>query len=98
MSDWDIFDFGKKQREEYQRRVLETYGAEAGAWIIAKALWKGATQAMVVEMYGQPADGTRRVTKTKTVETWKYKPLGARRYGFIITFENGICTGWEEKR
>lgn len=93
-SDWDIFDFDRPRRE----RLAAQYGPEAAAWIVARCLWRGATKAMVFEMFGNPVDGSRRVAKTKTVEVWKYRPLDRRRYALTVTFEDGICIGWDEQR
>jgi hypothetical protein len=93
-SGWDLFDFDRPRRE----RIIAQCGPEAAAWIIARALWRGATQAMVGEMFGSPVDGSKRVTKSKTIETWRWFPLGGKHYGLTVTFEDGICVAWQERR
>jgi hypothetical protein len=63
---------------------------------MGRRLWQGATVPMVLEMLGEPADRSHRVFKTKTKETWRYHHLGGHRYGLTVTFEDGVCVGWNE--
>jgi hypothetical protein len=52
---------------------------------------------MMIEALGQPVHVDERVLKTKTVHTFKYRPLGKNRFGLRISLENGVVKGWDEK-
>lgn len=87
----------EQQRAAYWQTLVAQYGEAAAGAIMQRRLWQGATQAMVLEMLGQPVDTSRRVYKTKTKEVWKYHQVDSRRFGLTVTFENGVCVGWSEK-
>lgn len=65
--------------------------------IAKKMIWQGQTSEQLIDSIGKPVDIDTKVLKTKKKETWKYRPLGANRYGLKIFLENGVVIGWDEK-
>lgn len=82
--------------DEKRRNLIARFGERDGALVLAGRAWQGATAAMIVEMYGNPDEVSRKVYKTKTAETWKYGPLPRNKYRLRVMIENGVCVGWEE--
>jgi predicted nucleic acid-binding Zn-ribbon protein len=80
---------------EYVEGLKQRFGEQIAQLILAKTLWQGASGEVVREMFGEPADVATRVYKTKTTETWKFKPIDRRKYALHVTMENGICVGWK---
>ena len=74
------------------------YGAENADRIIRGVIWQGASPAMIVESIGDPADIDEKVFKTKTKQVYKYAQKGKNSFLLRITFEDGVCVGWDDKR
>jgi hypothetical protein len=74
--------------------LRQRFGEQVAQLILAKTLWQGASGEIVREMYGDPAEVSTRVYKTKTTETWKFNPTG-KKYALQVTMENGTCVGWK---
>lgn len=74
------------------------YPNEETFWRIAKKeVWVGETEEQLQDSLGHPEDVDQKVLKTKKREVWKYYRVGANRFRFRITLENGIVVGWEHK-
>jgi len=87
----------RREREARFERLIAEHGADAAMRIADGKPWQGATQAMVTEMLGPPEATASRVYKTKTSETWKYRRLDAKHFALTVSFEDGVCVGWEER-
>jgi hypothetical protein len=85
----------QRRQAEYFASLVARFGDAIARQMFAKELWQGATGPMVQEMFGLPADVSTKVYKQTRTEVWKYNPIDARRYALRITFENGVCVGWE---
>jgi Protein of unknown function (DUF4236) len=79
----------------YLQGLIDRFGEDAARQMVDGDPWQGATQDMVRVMYGAPDDVSTEVYKTRTSETWKYVPIAKNRYTLRITFENGVCVGWQ---
>lgn len=85
----------QRTRDEYFASLVESYGEENARLMLIGAPWQGATTAMISEMLGPPVDVGLKVHKALRVEVWKYHQLAKNRFGLRITFENGVCVGWD---
>lgn len=81
----------------HQRALVTRFGEQAAELILARRLWQGATEEMLVAMHGWPADTREKVSKTKVVRTLCYYPQGRSRYALKVTIENGVVVGWESR-
>lgn len=90
-----------KRLAEHAKRLAELtarFGDVAAVHIMNKRVWQGATPEMIVESIGKPLDIDERVMKEKTRHTFKYHQTGKNKFGLRVTFEEGICVGWDDKR
>jgi uncharacterized protein len=78
-----------------EQRLVEKYGAEIAAQIIAQKVWQGMTEEQLTESWGDPAGVGREIIRTKIKETWKYNQTGKNRFSNRVYLENGIVIGWK---
>ncbi len=87
-----------RRRQRYEQLAAQFRPQAAGA-IMARQLWVGATEPIVVAMFGSPDDVEARVLKTKSKRVLKYRDvMHAGRYSLKVTIENGAVIGWDDKR
>lgn len=79
-----------------KKRLVEKYGEEVAAMIIARKVWQGMTKEQLTESWGNPVDVGREIIRTKVKETWKYNQTGKNRFSDRIYLENGTVIGWKE--
>lgn len=87
--------------EADERRLAELtdrFGTEAARRIMDGEIWQGATEEMIIASMGRPADIDEKVYRSKTRRTFKYEKTGKNRYALRVTFEDGSCVGWDDKR
>lgn len=65
---------------------------------MARSIWQGATEEMIIESIGRPIDVDERVMKTKRKHVFKYHQRGKGKFALRITFEDGLLVGWDDKR
>jgi hypothetical protein len=80
---------------EYVESLRQRFGEQIAQLIVSKTLWQGASGEIVREMFGEPAEVSTRVYKTKTAETWKFNRTSGKKYALQVTIENGLCVGWK---
>lgn len=85
----------KKQKEENARKsiLIKKYGAVIGNRLFKGVVSLGMTKAMVKEVYGEPDDINRTVTKYSVNEQWVY---GEAPQMELFYFENGKLTAWQD--
>jgi hypothetical protein len=66
--------------------------------ILNSKLWEQQTAEQLRDSLGDPDDVDEKVMKSKRRETWKYFPAGANRFALRVVVENGLVTGWDDKR
>lgn len=88
----------KEWREREWERLTKAYGLEGATNIQAKSLWVGCPEEALHEMFGFPDDKEERVRSSKVTKTLKYFRRGHNRYGLRVTVDNGIVSGWDDKR
>lgn len=80
------------------RHLLRKYGdAEVARAIVEKRILQHMTRAQLLEAWGPPHAQEQRVTKTRTVEVFKYRPTARNRFRDKVTLEDGFVTGWDQK-
>lgn len=104
---WKIVEYflNKSKQDEKLKFLTEKYASselvQNDPELIKKlhegCYWVGQSAEMLRESLGDPSDVSQKVLKTKTKETWKYFRRTRSRYGLIITLENGVVVGWDEK-
>ncbi len=67
------------------------YGEEIGQRIASKQIWKGMSDEMVRDGWGEPDKINRNVEKWGVFEQWNYGSI-------IFFFRDGKLTDWEEGR
>ena len=78
--------------------LVTKYGDETIADnIMNQRIFIGETAEMLTDSLGNPAAKDNQVLKTKTKETWKYRPTGRNQYRTRITLENDVVVGWDVK-
>lgn len=82
---------------ERRTEITERFGAENAERILGNQVWVGATEEMLRESIGAPADVDEKVLKTKTRHVFKYCSTGKNRYALRVFLEDGVVTGWEGK-
>lgn len=87
----------KWKRERYARHVAQWGQAVADA-VEEHTLCLSMPAEALRLCIGVPDDVDQRVSKTKTVDTWKYEHAGGNRYGLRVFVEDGLVTGWDDKR
>lgn len=82
-----------EQRRERARRVsiIEKFGNELGARILAGDIWLGMTADMARASMGEPKSINRTVTASGTSEQWVYE--SSHKY---LYFKDGILDGWQD--
>ena len=80
------------------RGILAKYSDMAIAkQILTRTFWKGQTSEMLIDALGSPVTTDKKVLKTKTKETYKYRQTGKNRFALKIFLEDDVVTGWEQK-
>ncbi len=80
-------------------RLLRTYHDPALVQrLLDHEFWVGQTEGQLRDSLGRPVDTDESVTKTRTRAVWKYGQRGKNRFGLRITLDDGVVTGWEDKR
>lgn len=85
-----------KQRARWEH-LAARFGPDAATGIMQGQFWQGMTAEMVMESLGRPQDVDEKVLKTKVKHTYKYRSLGANRYGLRIFLDDGVVVGWENQ-
>ncbi|WP_437685776.1 hypothetical protein [Sorangium sp. So ce176] len=85
---------------EQQRwnQLCGRFGPDLAARIYRGELWVGMTAEMLMHSKGPPEDIDEKVLKTKTKHVYKYFQTGTNRYALRVTLDDGIVTGWDDKR
>jgi len=91
-----LADQERLKRERWDALVSK-YGEAIARRISAGRPWVGCEYGVLIDMLGPPAEVDEKVLKTKTKHTYKYRPLGGKRYGLRIYLDDGIVTGWDDK-
>lgn len=85
--------------QERRAALVSQYGLEVVDCIDRHHFCRGMPSAALRMSLGSPADIDERVSKTKTVQTWKYQRTGkGSSYALRIMLENDRVTGWDDKR
>ncbi len=88
----------RKIREELISSLMEKYNdSDIVEKIMNGEYWLDMTEEQLVDSLKNPEDIDEKVTRTKTIETWKYGEIGKNRYKLKIKLENGIVTGWDNQ-
>jgi hypothetical protein len=81
-----------------ERHYLRKYGdPEIAKAIAERRILQEMTREQLLDSWGKPIAREEKVTKTKIVEVFKYRPVGRNRYRDKVTLEDGIVTGWDQK-
>jgi cell division protein FtsB len=75
----------------FRELYILKYGEEIGQRIADKRIWKGMTDEMVRDGWGEPDKINRNVEEWGTFEQWNYGKI-------IFFFKDGNLTDWEEGR
>lgn len=87
-----------EQARREERKLIETYGHEAAMNILNKRLWIGCPERALYEMFGSPVSKEEKVKSSSVTRTHKYMETGKNRFALRVTLENGLVTGWDDKR
>ena len=83
-------------RELRRRNLMKKYDdAILVDRLMRREIWEGQTESQLIDSRGLPVATDRKVLKTKTTETWKYKRIGRGQYAERIFVENGVVIGWK---
>mgnify|MGYP006910072442 FL=1 len=86
----------EQQQQARWEHLCAKYGPDDARLIWEHGLRKGCSVEVLVEAHGQPHAIDEKVLKTKTKLTYKYRPMGANRYGLRVLVENGRVVGWND--
>ncbi|GMR25670.1 MAG: hypothetical protein BMS9Abin39_0983 [Ignavibacteria bacterium] len=75
----------------FRELYILKYGEDIGQRIASKRIWKGMTDEMVRDGWGEPDKINRNVEKWGVFEQWNYGKI-------IFFFKDGNLTDWEEGR
>jgi len=75
----------------FRELYILKYGEEIGQRIAYKRIWKGMTDEMVRDGWGEPDKINRNVEEWGTFEQWNYGKI-------IFFFKDGNLSDWEEGR
>ncbi len=78
---------GTTNRHDY---LIAKYGQNEGRKIYEHMIWKGMTSEMVLDSWGKPKVINHYTTSTGYREEWIYAK-------HVLSFTNGILTGWIER-
>ena len=85
--------WGYSQRRKH---LTAKYGdVEIARRLMKHVVWQGETREQLLDSLGEALDVDQKVLKTKTKEVWKYRRIGANRFGLKITLDDGVVTAWE---
>lgn len=90
-------DQALRQQQEAARwqHLVGRFGEENARRIVARDLWVGASEEMVIDMFGPPNDVSEKVLKTKTKRVLRYDSIGGPR-GLKVKLDDGIVAGWDK--
>jgi uncharacterized protein YecT (DUF1311 family) len=99
---WFLVSFVKRARRRQRfilrkEQLIAKYGEPDALKILAQQVWQGMTYEQLVESWGNPADKSQDVLKTKIKETWKYGQTGRNRFASRVYLENGVVVGWQQQ-
>lgn len=84
-------------QEQRRKQLLEKYGDEKTVKsIIAREIWQGMSEQMLIDSRGRPVEIDERVYKSKEKRTYKYTRTGKNRFKSKIYLENTLVIGWDE--
>ena len=94
-----LADKRRAQMEARQSHLLEKYGDQyLVERIMSRMIWQDQTSEQLRDSLGDPVDTDEKVMKSRRREVWKYHPTGANRFSLRVTLDNGLVTGWDDKR
>ena len=73
-----------------RKQLIRKYGKKIGMRLAAGKIWKGMTEKMLKDSWGEPDRKTRNKKKWGLFTQWYYGTI-------TYFFKNGILTDWEEK-
>lgn len=88
-------DEEQERLEAHIQRLVQLFGEDEAARILAHQVWQGMTEAQLLESRGPPSDVDHEIIRQRTRETWKYGQVGRNRFSERVYLENGIVIGWK---
>jgi len=92
----------KQIENDKKERLLKIYTKEEVENIMSKKLWLGMTEEMLYEVRNRPLDISESVSKGVVKKKHYYDKstnrLGNDAFDFEVTLEDGIVTGWKDRR
>jgi hypothetical protein len=91
-----------RKENEKRERLLKIYTKEEVDKIMSKQLWLGMTEETLFEARSRPLDISESVSKGVVKKKHYYDKstnrLGNDAFDFEVTLEDGIVTGWKDRR
>ena len=98
----DIANQAIIKENEKRERLLKIYTKEQVDKIMSKQLWLGMTEETLFEARNRPLDISESVSKGVVKKKHYYDKstnrLGNDAFDFEVTLEDGIVTGWKDRR
>ena len=73
-----------------RKQLIRKYGKKIGTRLATGKIWKGMTEKMLKDSWGEPDRKTRNKKKWGLFTQWYYGTI-------TYFFKNGVLTDWEEK-